>query len=246
MEDSATAPRMRTASSGAAQRSPMHRLACILAALCLPQIQPGAFANPQVIGQLEAGVWTSAGGLGTSAREYPLTELGRQRYESFRLDRDPSLQCIPPGMPRGFSPRSPMDFAFHGNTLTIRYETMDVVRTIAMDGDPLPPDAPHTPNGHSVGHWAGDTLVVNTRNFTDHRSPYQIGVPSGDRKHVVERYTLLEGGTRMAVEFMLEDPEYLAEPMRHARELIHVPHLAMTPFDCDPDATNMFRMELEP
>ena len=61
----------------------------------------------------------------------------------------------------------------------------------------------------------------------------------------MERYTLVEGGTRMAVEFMLQDPEYLAEPMTHARELIHVPRLAMTPFDCDPDATNMFRMELE-
>ena len=61
----------------------------------------------------------------------------------------------------------------------------------------------------------------------------------------MERYTLVEGGTRMAVEFMLEDREYLAEPMTHARELIHVSRLAMTPFDCDPDATNMFRMELE-
>lgn len=78
------------------------------------------------------------------------------------------------------------------------------------------------------------------------RPALKSSVPSGRQKHAVERYTLLEGGTRMAVEFMLEDPEYLAEPMTHSRELTHVPQLEMTRFDCDPDATNMFRMELEP
>lgn len=78
-----------------------------------------------------------------------------------------------------------------------------------------------------------------------HAHPATDGRPYGYLDSV-ERYTLLEGGTRMAVEFMLEGLEYLAEPMTHSRELIHVPQLEMTPFDCDPDATDMFRMELEP
>ena len=225
---------MRTASSGAVQHSPVHRRACIVFALCLPPTQPGAFANPQVIGQLQAGVWASVGGLGTSTREYPLTELGRQRYESFRLDQDPSLQCIPPGMPRGFSPRSPMDFAFHGNTLTIRYETMDVIRTIAMDGDSLPPDAPHAPNGHSVGHWEGDSLVIDTT----HLSAGEVnrnGIPKSERMTIRETYDVEErdGAMVVLIRMTLTDPENFTEPVIQAEMFEYRPDWELLPFECN-------------
>jgi hypothetical protein len=59
----------------------------------------------------------------------------------------------------------------------------------------------------------------------------------------VERYQLLEGGTRLMVEFMLEDPEYIAEPMSHRRELIYSPQIEMLPFDCDPESTRRFLPE---
>lgn len=212
----------------------MNRRACIVFALCLPPTQPGAFANPQVIGQLQAGVWTSAGGPGTSSREYPLTELGRQRYENFRLDQDPSLQCIPPGMPRGFSPRSPMDFAFHGNILTIRYETMDVVRTIAMDGSPLPPDAPHTPNGHSVGHWESDTLVIDTT----HLSAGEVnrnGIPKSERMTIRETYDVEErdGAMVVLIRMTLTDPEIFTEPVIQAEMFEFRPDWELLPFECN-------------
>ena len=127
-----------------------------------------------------------------------------------------------------------------GGTVGIRTEYWDERRTVYMDGRPHPPDDERFASGHSTGRWDGDTLVVDTANFADHRSPYQIGVPSGPQKHVVERYRLIEGGTRMSVEFMLEDPEYLAQPMTHSWELIYSPHLELTTFDCDPDATSRF------
>lgn len=85
-----------------------------------------------------------------------------------------------------------------------------------------------------------EVLIVDTRNFADHRSPYQSGVPSGAQKHVVERYRLTEDGTRIAVEFLLEDPQYLAEPLTHTRELVYSPHLVMSRYDCDPQTTRRF------
>jgi hypothetical protein len=81
---------------------------------------------------------------------------------------------------------------------------------------------------------------VDTRNFDDHRSPYQIGVPSGAQKHVVERYTLSEDRTYMQVELMLEDPEYIARPLIRASNLYHVPDETMYASDCDPDNTSRF------
>ncbi len=82
--------------------------------------------------------------------------------------------------------------------------------------------------------------MIDTTNFTDHRSPYQVGVPSGAQKHVVERYRLIGNGTRMLAEFMLEDPEYIAEPMTHQRELIYSSHEEMVRHNCDPEAAAGF------
>ena len=124
--------------------------------------------------------------------------------------------------------------------LFIRSEYFDEERTVYLDGRAHPGAEERFATGHSIGWWEGDTLVIDTANFTDHRSPYQIGVPSGPQKHVVERYRLIENGTRMAAEFTLADPEYIAEPLVHSRELVYSPHEEMFRHNCDPEAASRF------
>jgi hypothetical protein len=125
-------------------------------------------------------------------------------------------------------------------TIEILSEYFDEERTIYMDGRQHPTSQERFITGHSIGHWEGEVLVIDTANFADHRSPYQLGVPSGAQKHVIERYQLIENGTRMAAEFFLEDPQYLAAPMTHNRELIYSPHLKRFQFNCDAEATRRF------
>ena len=112
-----------------------------------------------------------------------------------------------------------------------------------MDGRAHPDIDERLTTGHSIGWWEGDTLVVDTANFTDHRSPYQIGVPSGAYKHVVERYRLTGDGARAVVEFTLEDPEYITEPLTDSRELIYSPEIPIYPFNCDTRSTSVFLPE---
>ena len=133
-----------------------------------------------------------------------------------------------------------IEFNEDAKTIMIRTELYDEERAVYMDGRGHPESGERYVTGHSIGRWEEDVLVVDTRNFTDHRSPYQIGVPSGAQKHVVERYGLSEDGTRIIVEFMLEDPEYLAEPLTHARELLYSPELEISEFGCDPETTRRF------
>ena len=174
-----------------------------------------------------------------------LTERGREAqaaYDPLSLE-NPEATCVgrpTPGMLVS-SNLYPIEIIFNDDeTITIRTDYWDETRTVYMDGREHPAINERFQAGHSIGRWDGDTLVVDTRNFTDHRSPYQIGVPSGAQKHVVERYRLIENGTRIAVEFTLEDPEYIAEPLVHSRELIYSPQLPSQPFDCDPEATRRF------
>ena len=80
--------------------------------------------------------------------------------------------------------------------------------------------------------------IIDTTHFSDHRAPISgqqgnEGVPSGAFKHVVERYTLSEDGTRILIDFTLEDPEYLAEPFSGHVEWYYAPHFEMMGFGCD-------------
>ncbi len=175
-----------------------------------------------------------------------LTEKGEAAqvtYDALSAE-NPGSECI--GMPTPilivFSTLYPLEIRINENeeTIVIRTEFFDDQRTVYMDGRGHPEGGERILAGHAIGWWERDTLVVDTRNFADHRSPYQTGVPSGAQKHVVERYRLAEDGTRLVVEFMLEDPEYVAEPITHTRELIYSPQMEISRFDCDPEAARRF------
>jgi hypothetical protein len=159
-------------------------------------------------------------------------------------DENPEATCIGRPTPAAIVSSSlylmDIDIRDDADIIVIRSEAFAEERTVYMDGRPHPDPGVRLATGHSIGHWDGDTLVVDTTNFEDHRSPYQIGIPSGGQKHVIERYRLAADGTRLDVEFTLEDPEFLAEPMVHSRPLLYSPHLEMFPGECDPEATRRF------
>jgi len=173
----------------------------------------------------------------------PAGEAARAAYDPLSPE-NPEAQCIGRPAPamvvssQLYPIRVRIDEA--GQTVTLQTEFWDEQRTVYMDGRAHPDASERTLSGHSIGRWEGETLIVDTRNFADHRSPYQIGVPSGAQKHVVERYTLSDDQTRVFVEFILEDPEFIAEPLTHRRELLYAPNMSIQPFDCDLEATQRF------
>jgi hypothetical protein len=179
-------------------------------------------------------------------RELVLTEKGRLAEAAYsQNDPDnPELDCMTKPTPGGiiYTDLYPMEIEFIENeeVILIKSQYFDQVRTVYMDGRSHPGLEERTHEGHSIGWWEDDVLVLDTANFADNRSPYQNGIPSGAQKHVVERYRLAEDGTRMTVEFTLEDPEYIVGTMRHRRDLIYAPQMQMTPFDCDLEATRRY------
>jgi len=182
------------------------------------------------------------------AARLTLTEKGRIANDAYsQNDADnPELSCMTKPVPGGivYSRLYPLQFEIdeERNVIMIRSQFFDQERTIYMDGRGHPPATERTHEGHSIGHWEGNVLVIDTTNFADNRSPYQNGIPSGAQKHVVERYWLKQGtgSTRMAVEFTLEDPEYIVGSMTDTRDLIYSPHIEFTKFNCDPQATRRY------
>ncbi|HSG63847.1 MAG TPA: DUF6152 family protein [Gammaproteobacteria bacterium] len=175
-----------------------------------------------------------------------LTPAGRAGLESYdeNSTENPELRCIGRPTPAMlvYTDIYPLEIEIDeaARTAFIRSQFMDQERIIHLDGRSHPDAASRSHEGHSVGSWEGETFVVDTTNFADHRSPYQNGIPSGARKHVVERYTLSDDGTRLHVEFTLEDPDFIVGAMTHARDLVYTPAADMSPFNCDLESTRRF------
>lgn len=193
------------------------------------------FTNPEIEQRLSAGVWRSLVTGGTNLYDFPLTLAGQERFEGFRLDQDPALRCEPPGMPRAFYHLSPMDFRFEANTLTIRYETMDVVRTVAMNGALAPAGTPHTPNGYSVGHWEGDSLIIDTTHLAAGETT-RDGFPKSDQMTLREaiRVEDRDDGSYLIESVTITDPENFREPFTSANEFVLESDWELLPFDCNP------------
>ena len=143
------------------------------------------------------------------------TPRGTAAQESYEIrTENTAAQCIAYPSPMIVAlPQYLNEITIFDDRVTIHSEFLDVERVIYTDGRTHPENGPRTPQGHSIGRLEGNVLEVETTLFADNRSTMPgTGLPSGAQKRVLERYELSEDGTRISIELLLEDPEYLAEP----------------------------------
>jgi len=122
----------------------------------------------------------------------------------------------------------------------IHTEFFDVLRTVYTDGREHPANGPRTVQGHSIGHWEGTTLVVDTRLYADYRLAHGWGVPSGAQKHTVERFELAANGTRLDIEIFVEDPQFVTEPYTVTTAWDYAPNGQFEVSPCDPENASLF------
>jgi len=176
-----------------------------------------------------------------------LTEkaLAAQAAYDIRTE-NPSAQCIAQPTPTMLVAPYLNEIVLGEDVILIRNERFNLERTIYMDGRGHPDESERSNQGHSIGRWEGDVLVVDTANFSEHRAPVYgrptraEGVPSGLGKHVVERFRLSDDGTHIVIDFYLEDPEYLAEPFTGTVRWYYAPHFEYLGFDCEPENARRF------
>jgi hypothetical protein len=121
--------------------------------------------------------------------------------------------CWPAGVPffMGYGGPDPLVFIQTSKQVRIMWREDNQTRRIHMD-------APHSTNpkpswyGESVGHYEGDTLVVDTIGLNDRTVLDIYRTPHTEKLHVVERWRMLDGGQRMEVIFTVDDPDAFYEP----------------------------------
>jgi hypothetical protein len=169
-----------------------------------------------------SGVWMGRGPFNTlSNTPPPMTPWAKARYDAAKpgigprmqpLGNDPIMVCDPIGYPRiAFYNAYPMEFVQTKDRLLEFFDFFYVHRTIWMDVRTLPDDPDPSWYGYSVGHWDGNTLVVETTGFNDESWIDNDGHPHSDQMKLEERFQRMNHDT-IEAKMTLTDPKAYTEP----------------------------------
>jgi hypothetical protein len=168
----------------------------------------------------------------------PAAKEALAKYQAaFETDDDPGRYCIWPGIPRAIWGASfAIEIQQRPQDLTIYWEGYGMYRKIYMaDHDPPQPLLPSA-MGHSVAHWEGDTLVIETTNLRQY--PYMTRMATSSDAHVVERMRVeereVDGAKRKFVvnELVLTDPKVYATPVKITAALQERPDAQLLEYTC--------------
>jgi len=138
---------------------------------------------------------------------------------SIDLKKDPWKMCQPVGPFRMMAAeRTKIELAQVNTMIVMLFEDLShgMMRTIYLKrGHPAKLDP--TWLGDSVGHWEGETLVVDTIGFNDQTWLNDAGAQHSDALHLVERIRPVLGGQYLEYKMTAEDPKTLAKPSSYTR-----------------------------
>ncbi len=179
-------------------------------------------------------VWTSDGqSYDVGTESFPLTDAARAAQAAWDPIRDnPYYGCMPKGMPTIMQQPFPIEFVDRGDEIHLRIEEYDLVRTIRMSDQPPGRTGSPTLLGESVGRWDGETLLVTTTSIDWPYSFGQVGIPQSEAVVLVERFTVLDDGSRLEYEITSTDPATYTEPLTLRKSFFWVPGLELLPYEC--------------
>ena len=181
------------------------------------------------------GAWTNVNAPGTAewaiytfSEQLPaLTEWGQARFDAAKPQRgprgvpvaetdDPVYKCFPPGTPRIYLHPFPMEIIQLPGRVLMVFEYDHLIRQIYTDGREHRTDLAPSWMGDSIGHWEGETLVIETTNFNDKTWIDRIAVPHSGQMRLIERLHVNAEGL-LQIDMTAEDPVALEEPWKFSR-----------------------------
>jgi hypothetical protein len=152
-------------------------------------------------------------------------------------EADASTDCRPHGMPRLMESPYPIRIVQTPGQITLMHEVAHNIRRIYLD-QAHPAGLKPSYLGHSVGHWEGDSLVVDTQGLNDLTFIDDEGTAHSTALHVVERMHKVNGGKELEVVFTIADPVTLTAPYSYTRIYKWRPDVKPSEYVCEENNRN--------
>ena len=216
-----------------------HLVVAVLFSTLAPSLasaQKAAGAHPDF-----SGLYFPGGGRSQTPQQLPFTPAAKKladEYQShFKLDDDPGRYCIWPGMPRAvWGAPFTVEIQQRPQDITIYWEGYGMYRKIYMADHNPPKPVLASAMGHSVAHWEGETLVVETTNLKPY--PYMTRMATSSDARVVERLHLEQRDVKgekqgfLVNELVVTDPKVYTEPIKIMATLQARPDLSLLEYTC--------------
>jgi hypothetical protein len=173
-----------------------------------------------------SGVWNAMRGnydtASFSKGDPPMTPWGQAQFNAAKPSQGPRgvslsettdrvYKCVPPGMPYIYLQLFPMQIVQTPKEVIELFESDHTVRHIFIDGRNHPAGVKPSYNGHSIGQWEGDTLVVDTVGLNGKMWLDRVGHPDSAQMHIIERIHRVDDKT-LQVDFTFDDPKSYVRP----------------------------------
>ena len=203
---------------------------------------PSTYLNAQSAAPSSAvpklsGLWHRKGPLNGKPNQQAVpTNRAAGFDKAFDDALNPTYDCSATPIPGLINDNYDFGITQQADRVIIRYEKMDIVRTIWLEGHghPQPEKNDYTNQGHSFGRYEGDRLVIQTTKFAFDPRGFSANrwIPGSTMKKMTERYWR-EGDT-LKLDSVSEDPLTLKQPYHYGWEWT-VRTEELTPYDCDPE-----------
>jgi hypothetical protein len=143
---------------------------------------------------------------------------------------DPEVHCMMPGVPHHLY-IGPLLLVQTPKVITFLHEYRHSYRAIYMDRREHLEDYSAW-EGDSIGHWDGDTLVVDSIAFNDKTRLDTLGHPHSDQLHVIQRFSRADA-THLAYEVTVDDPKAYTKPWTNKRSFTLKPKWELMEYSCE-------------
>jgi hypothetical protein len=230
-------------------------IACFVCAVHGQTAQPGALAPANIAKPRPkppfdlTGTWQHSGGPGNGFRfspppEFKLTPMAQMHYDAAqkaakegKAYHDDIGACWPAGMPIIMTRVWPIAMVQLPTAIYMISGFMNSTRFIYLDGRPHTDPDVVVPsfNGESIGHWDGDTLVIDTNSFVNDHHWVDNGIPATDALHIVERVRMIDNGNTLSIDYTLSDPKSWVGEWKMNKKFRRIDDQDITEASCLPD-----------
>lgn len=155
-----------------------------------------------------------------------------------------STSCLPTGMPGIMTLPIGYEFLFTAGRVTILTEEGPMIRRIFTDGRGHSEDPEPTYAGESIGHWEGETLIIDTVAIKPN-SEFLNRLKTSGKTHVIERISL-QDPTHLRVDIEVDDPIALTKPWRYSVTYQKSETSFVESYYCDNDRDSKGEPDLRP